>query len=136
MIPLLPTPEHYIYNLITMNSAASKKMWRKALKEHFDCTCVYCGQTYDLSNLTLDHVIPRSAGGETITSNIVPACQKCNQKKASRQYLEFMHSEFGINKLREHIIKKHLWTTETPVKSTDTTDATAVEQHLQHVPNV
>lgn len=136
MIPLLPTPEHYIYNLITMNSAASKKMWRKALKEHFDCTCVYCGQTYDLSNLTLDHVIPRSAGGETITSNIVPACQQCNQKKASRQYLEFMHTEFGINKLREHIIKKHLWTTETLVKSTGTTDATAVEQHLQHVPNV
>ena len=84
MTPLLPTPEHYLYNLITMNSSMSKKMWRKALKEHFDCTCVYCGKTYELSNLTLDHVVPRSAGGETIASNIVPACQRCNQKKASK----------------------------------------------------
>ena len=58
MTPLLPTPDHYIQNLIAMNSSMSKKLWRKALKEHFDCTCVYCGETYELSNLTLDHVIP------------------------------------------------------------------------------
>ena len=108
MTQLLPTPDHYLHNLITMNSSMSKKLWRKALKEHFDRTCCYCGKTYELSKLTLDHVKPRSAGGETIVSNLVPACEKCNQRKASRQYLEFMHAEFGINKLREHIIKKHI----------------------------
>ena len=108
MTPLLPTPDHYLPTLITMNSSMSKKMWRQALKEHFDCTCVYCGETYELSNLTLDHVIPRSAGGETIASNIVPACQKCNQKKASKPWKEFMRTTFGINKLREYVIATYI----------------------------
>tara|TARA_A100001015_G_scaffold291874_1_gene366564 strand:+ start:675 stop:1004 length:330 start_codon:yes stop_codon:yes gene_type:complete len=108
MLPLLPTPDHYIHNLIAMNSSMSKKMWRKALKEHFDCTCVYCGQTYELSTLTLDHVIPRSAGGETIASNMLPACSCCNQKKGSKPWLDFMRSTFGTNRLREHVIKTHI----------------------------
>ena len=107
MTPILPTPDHYLHNLIAMNSSMSKKLWRKALKEHFDCTCVYCGQTYELSNLTLDHVIRRSAGGETIASNIVPACQECNQKQASKPVKEFMRSTFGVNRLREYVILKH-----------------------------
>ena len=34
-------------------------MWRRAIKEHFNCQCVYCGETYELNELTLDHVIPR-----------------------------------------------------------------------------
>jgi 5-methylcytosine-specific restriction endonuclease McrA len=107
MTQLLPSPEHYLHNLITMNSSMSKKLWRRALKEHFDCTCVYCGKSYELSQLTLDHVIPRSAGGETIVSNIVPACEKCNQKKASKEWRSFMRAAFGHQKLREHIICKH-----------------------------
>ena len=108
MTQLLPSPEHYLHNLITMNSSMSKKLWRKALKAHFDCTCVYCGKSYELSQLTLDHVIPRSAGGETIVSNMVPACEKCNQKKASNNWKDFMKMTFNSNKLREYIIATHI----------------------------
>ena len=35
--------------------------------------CVYCGETYELHELTLDHVHPKTFGGEDITSNLVPA---------------------------------------------------------------
>ena len=107
MTPLLPNPDYYIANLITMTSSEATRLWRRAIKESFDCTCVYCGESFELSNLTLDHVIPRSAGGETIASNIVPACQKCNQQKASKPYLEFMRTTFGVNRLREYVLAKH-----------------------------
>lgn len=40
--------------------------------------CVYCGATKEL---TLDHVIPRSRGGQTTWSNLVTACKRCNSKK-------------------------------------------------------
>jgi hypothetical protein len=30
MTPLLPTPDHYIYNLITMTSPEAKRMWRQS----------------------------------------------------------------------------------------------------------
>ena len=62
MTPLLPTPNHYLHNLISMTSSEATRLWRRAIKESFDCTCVYCGQTYDLHELTLDHVRPRSLG--------------------------------------------------------------------------
>jgi hypothetical protein len=54
MTPLLPTPDHYLYNLITMTSPEAKRLWRRAIKEHFKCQCVYCGETYELHELTLN----------------------------------------------------------------------------------
>ena len=107
MTPLLPSPEHYLQNLITMTSPEAKRLWRRAIKEHFNCTCVYCGESYELHELTIDHVKPRSNGGETITTNCVCACAKCNQSKGSEDWQEFMWRSFGINRLREHIIKEH-----------------------------
>jgi len=35
-------------------------------------------------NLTVDHVIPKSKGGEDIWENLVTACIKCNNKKGDR----------------------------------------------------
>ena len=56
MPPLLPNPDYYIANLITMTSSEATRLWRRAIKETFDCTCVYCGETYDYNDLTIDHV--------------------------------------------------------------------------------
>ena len=74
MTPLLPTPDHYLSNLIAMTSSEAKRLWRRSIKEHFDYTCIYCGKSYDLSQLSIDHVHPRSKGGKDIASNAVCAC--------------------------------------------------------------
>lgn len=47
-------------------------------------TCQYCGRRFPTSELTLDHVVPRSIGGTTSWSNIVCACVKCNVNKGGR----------------------------------------------------
>ncbi|MDZ7719768.1 MAG: HNH endonuclease [Balneolaceae bacterium] len=44
-------------------------------------TCQYCGTK---SDLTLDHVMPRSRGGEDSWENLVTACNQCNVKKGNR----------------------------------------------------
>lgn len=44
-------------------------------------TCQYCGTK---SDLTLDHVLPRSRGGEDSWENLVTACNQCNVKKGNR----------------------------------------------------
>ena len=90
-----------------MTSPEAKKLWRRAIKEHFNCTCVYCGETYELSELTLDHVHPKTLGGEDITSNLVPAWGKCNQAKGSNNWLQWMRDQFGITK-REQLIRQHI----------------------------
>lgn len=46
------------------------------LRDRF--TCQYCGCNRDL---TFDHVIPRSRGGQTTWENVVTACSPCNLRK-------------------------------------------------------
>lgn len=48
-------------------------------------TCQYCGTK---SDLTLDHVMPRSRGGEDSWENLVTACNHCNVKKGNRTPVE------------------------------------------------
>lgn len=47
-------------------------------------TCAYCDHPFNASELTLDHVIPRSAGGKTVWNNTVTACKPCNLRKGSK----------------------------------------------------
>jgi 5-methylcytosine-specific restriction endonuclease McrA len=47
-------------------------------------TCQYCGAQPGSEELTLDHVIPRSQGGESRWENCVLACLACNKRKADR----------------------------------------------------
>ena len=107
MTPLLPTPDYYLHNLITMTSSESKRLWRRAIKEHFNCQCVYCGGFYELHNLTIDHVRPKSKGGQSITRNVVPSCTRCNQEKGSLDWLNWMRGRFGVTD-REQAIQAHI----------------------------
>jgi hypothetical protein len=45
-------------------------------------TCQYCGKRS--RELTLDHVIPRSRGGESTWENLVACCRTCNGRKGNR----------------------------------------------------
>ena len=46
--------------------------------------CQYCGKQFPTSELSLDHVVPRSRGGITSWENIVCACVACNVRKGGR----------------------------------------------------
>lgn len=55
---------------------------RKNVFKRDDGMCQYC--RYKGNDLTLDHVVPRSRGGETSWENVVACCAKCNSKKRDR----------------------------------------------------
>lgn len=46
--------------------------------------CQYCGKRFPTSELSLDHVVPRSRGGEASWTNIVCCCVRCNVRKGGR----------------------------------------------------
>jgi len=46
--------------------------------------CQYCGVDAPASQLSIDHVVPRSRGGQTTWENVVCCCIKCNSRKGSR----------------------------------------------------
>lgn len=46
--------------------------------------CQYCGERFPSSELSLDHVHPRSQGGVSTWQNLVCACTRCNARKGGR----------------------------------------------------
>jgi 5-methylcytosine-specific restriction endonuclease McrA len=52
------------------------------LRDRF--TCQYCQKSLPASELTFDHLVPRSRGGTTAWTNILTACTRCNLRKGSR----------------------------------------------------
>ena len=47
-------------------------------------TCQFCGRIFPASELTLDHVVPRSRGGRSSWENLVACCYQCNNRKGDR----------------------------------------------------
>jgi 5-methylcytosine-specific restriction endonuclease McrA len=61
--------------------AHRRKITRRAVFARDGWSCQYCGSS---SNLTVDHVIPRSRGGLSSWDNIVASCAPCNRRKGDR----------------------------------------------------
>jgi 5-methylcytosine-specific restriction endonuclease McrA len=53
---------------------------RRAVFLRDDHTCQYCGGAAE----SIDHVVPRSRGGEHTWENVVAACKRCNSTKRDR----------------------------------------------------
>jgi 5-methylcytosine-specific restriction endonuclease McrA len=46
--------------------------------------CQYCGKRFPMTELSLDHVVPRSRGGGASWENVVCCCVRCNVRKGGR----------------------------------------------------
>ena len=53
---------------------------RRAVFARDDYRCQYCGRQAD----SIDHVMPRSRGGEHVWENVAAACRPCNLTKRDR----------------------------------------------------
>lgn len=69
----------YIY--LPVSRVRNTKPSRRAIHIRDGNKCVYCNST---KNLTIDHIIPSSRGGQHSWDNLVCACFPCNTKKAAR----------------------------------------------------
>lgn len=75
-----------LIRLITFNKVPNTvvKFSRQNVMTRDSFTCCYCNKRKHISNLSLDHVQPKSKGGKTSWDNIVTACMQCNQVKGDR----------------------------------------------------
>jgi 5-methylcytosine-specific restriction endonuclease McrA len=71
-----------LLHYVRVPRAIQRKISRKALFARDGWRCVYCGSAS--GRLTLDHVVPRSKGGESVWENVVTACAPCNLRKGDR----------------------------------------------------
>jgi 5-methylcytosine-specific restriction endonuclease McrA len=63
---------------------SSTNFSRRNIYRRDNNTCQYCGEKLPTEELTIEHINPRSRGGQTTWLNCVLACVKCNSQKANR----------------------------------------------------
>lgn len=64
------------------------KLNRRNLMARDRNRCQYCGHIFPTSELSLDHVVPRSQNGGDTWENLVCACVACNARKGGRTPLQ------------------------------------------------
>ena len=67
------------YVRIPINKIKKKNPSRSMIYKRDDHTCQYCESK---KNLTIDHIVPKSKGGQDTWENMVVACSSCNTKKS------------------------------------------------------
>ncbi len=76
-VPHVIRLRHYVH----VPRKATKRISRRAVFARDRYRCQYCGSD---KHLTVDHVIPRSKGGEDSWENVVTSCAPCNLRKGDR----------------------------------------------------
>lgn len=71
-----------LLSYVRVPRSAQRRISRRALFARDGWACVYCGSSG--IRLTLDHVVPRSRGGDSVWENVVTSCAPCNLRKGDR----------------------------------------------------
>lgn len=69
-------------NVRKRRSQSNKQRLRIFIRDKFRCQ--YCTKRFQASELTLDHILPRSQQGSDEAENLATSCYPCNQRKGSR----------------------------------------------------
>ena len=65
------------------------RQWRKSIHAFTNKSCIYCGDNSE----SIDHILPKSKGGLSITENCVPACLACNGNKSDQEAFEWYRKQ-------------------------------------------
>lgn len=74
--------DHWIADTHLLHKRDAKRAFRDYIFNAWRHRCAYCGTA---NATTLDHIKPRSRGGDTRTANLAPACPDCNRRKGSHE---------------------------------------------------
>ena len=80
------------------------RRWRKSLHGYTGKRCIYCGNNSE----SIDHVLPRSKGGLSVTENCVPACLSCNGSKTDNDAFDWYRKQRFYDPRRSMAIRA--WT--------------------------
>jgi 5-methylcytosine-specific restriction endonuclease McrA len=77
-------PAVIVVNRVVKYKLLGSKASRKNVCIRDKNTCQYCKIKLPCSDLTIDHVVPKSQGGGNEWTNLVACCKRCNQRKGPR----------------------------------------------------
>lgn len=58
-----------------------------------DNHCIYCNTLLDQDNITADHIIPVSKGGNNSRINLIPCCTDCNEERGDEDFHKYLYQK-------------------------------------------
>jgi hypothetical protein len=89
-----------LYLLLELTPKLAKRRYRQAIYDAWNHQCGYCGE----KATSLDHIIPRFRSGSNNRNNLLPSCQRCNNRKGSSKVEEwYIEQDFFCDKKLQKI---------------------------------
>ena len=92
-----------MFDLSCLSKQVAKRKFRKSIKYGWGGLCAYC-RCHRAT--TLDHLKPKSRGGSSLRSNLIPACQSCNHSKGSQHWLVWFQQQQFYNEVAKELIEE------------------------------
>ena len=92
-----------MFNLDCLSKGAAKRKFRKSIKYGWGGLCAYCRSNRATS---LDHIKPKSKGGSSLRSNLIPCCKSCNHDKGSQPWLVWFEQQVFYNETAKELIEE------------------------------
>ena len=92
-----------MFDLSCLSKQVAKRKFRKSIKYGWGGFCAYCRCN---RATTLDHLKPKSKGGSSLRSNLVPACRECNHSKGSEPWLVWFQRQHFYNTVAQELIEE------------------------------
>ena len=90
-------------DLTCLSKQVAKRRFRKSIKYGWGGLCAYCRCN---RATTLDHLKPKSKGGSSLRSNLIPACRTCNHDKGSQPWLVWFQQQSFYNETAKELIEE------------------------------
>jgi hypothetical protein len=87
----------FLFNLQCLQKKSARKRFRRSILNAWP-ECGYCGRP---KPSTLDHIVPKSRGGETVRRNLIGACGACNLEKSDQPWFEWYRGQMYWTPERE-----------------------------------
>ena len=92
-----------MFDLSCLSKQVAKRRFRKSIKYGWGGFCAYCRCN---RATTLDHLKPKSKGGSSLRSNLIPACRECNHAKGSQPWLVWFQQQSFYNDTAKELIEE------------------------------
>ncbi len=92
-----------LFDLDCLSKQSAKRKFKRQIKYGFGGLCAYCRCN---RATTVDHLKPKSKGGSSLRSNLVPACHSCNADKGSEDWLVWFQRQEFYNVVAQELIEE------------------------------
>lgn len=92
-----------LFDLSCLSKQVAKRRFKKSIKYGWGGFCAYCRCK---RATTLDHIRPKSKGGDSLRSNLLPACLECNHSKGTEPWLVWFKQQSFYNETAQELIEE------------------------------